>query len=497
LKVRAKPIDFNNILTWLNAVVASVLAGLLWAEQGNEYVNEQTLVLGLALCLETYVALRLERIRRDPFIILLAFSNVIYYSLRLITLTVFDFSIVFERYPYDARDSNFALLFIIVANVFLYGGLLLARSRANLRIDAAGRKANSPDAVLLLMFATFAITYLGSHFGEGTPRVVAVLIVLLTPQIMVAMGLVYYLLFRHSLGRKIFVAMATLILLEMVALTLFGSRSAIIWLIQSCILAALAVAGRIQLPRKAVLTGVALLPLGIALLIAAFTISTYNRAARDSGGFSLDVGRAAQLASEASTQMAGSGAALDLLVAPAAARAGFFDFSAEIIAHRDRYSAVINPTAYIKSVIDNILTPGFDVFDQPKIANSLLFVYRDWGLPSKEQVTHTDVYQSDQLGIYGEFYALFGYACLPVLFLLTYGLKVLYMRVESPNPFMFAMKRIIVLSIYARSIDSFGMDWTLSEILPLAIATFFYAPLFSSRTHPASLQPMVEGPKIS
>ena len=481
MKSGAKTFDFNTLLTWLNTLIACGIASLWWREQSNEYVDSRTLSLALALCLETYVALRLERVRRDPFILLLAFSNILYYSLRIVTLTIYDYSIVFERYAYDARESNFALVFIIIANLFLYGGLLLARSRKDLRIDAAGRQANSPGAVLLLMVVTFALTYLGGRWGQDTPRAVAVLVVLLSPPIMVTMTLVYYFLFRRSLSRVFAAATAVLILLEIVAHTLLGSRSALIGLVQSCILVAMAVSGRILLPRKTVLTGIALLPLGVVLLVGVFTISTFNRTAKDAGGYSLDIGRALQLAGDASSQLSAAAPALDLLIPPVAARAGFFDFSAEIIAHRDKYASVLNPTTYAESIIDNILTPGFDVFDQPKISNSLLFLYRDWGLPSKEQVANAEVYQSDQLGIYGEFYGLFGYACLPLLFLLTYGLKVLYMRVESPDPFIFAMKRIIVLSLYARTIDSFGIDWTLGEVLPLIAATFFYRPFFRNR----------------
>jgi hypothetical protein len=486
-------VDFNKVLMTLNVLVAGLLSVTYFREQSNDYINQHTLLLGLVLSVETHIALLLERKRRDPFVIMLAFSTILYYSLRLYTLALFEFSIVFDRFAYDAGDSNFALLFIIIANLFLYAGLFLARSRTTLEVNAAGRRPNFPLGVVLLMLATFAITYLGGRWGEDAPRPVAVLVVFLSPPIIVAMALAYYFLFKGSLSRRFAIATGALILLEIVAHTLLGSRSALVGLVQSCIMVALAIWGHIKLRRSAVITGIALLPVGAVLLVAAFTISTYNRAAQDSGGYSLDVSRAFALAGEAGSDLSSAGPALDVLISPVAARAGFFDFSAEIIAHRDKYRAVINVPAYFKSVVDNILTPGFDVFDQPKIANSLLFVYRDWGLPSKEQVARSDVYQSDQLGVYGEFYALFGYACLPLLFLMTYFLKTLYMRVASADPFVFAMKRIIVLSIFARSIDSFGVDWTIGEVLPLVVATFLYAPLFSSKPRTAG---QIDSPQL-
>lgn len=481
-RLHGAAVDFNTLLVWLNVVVACLIGSALWREQTNEYIDSQTLVLGLALCLETHVALVLERTRRDPFIILLAFSNILYYALRLFTLSLYPFSLVFERIgAYDARDSNFALLFIICANAFLYGGLLLARSRPDLRIDATGLRPRFPLGVPLLMLATFSVTYLGG--GADAPRVFSVLVVFLAPEIIVTLTLTYLVLFRKALSRGFAVATVSLLVIEMIARTLVGSRSAMIVFVQTLMLVALAIGGQIRLRRSAVIAGIALLPVGVALAVAAFAISTYNRVAKDSGD-SLDIGRAIDLADIASSDLTATSTA-DTLLPPLLARAGFFDFSAEIIAHRDKYAGVINLPAYGRSIVDNILTPGFDVFDQPKISNSLLFVYRDWGAPSKQQSDQVGVYQSDQLGIYGEFYALFGYSSLPLLFLLAYCLKRLYMRAGSSNPFMFAMKRIIILSIFTRTVDSFGFDWTLGEVLPLMVATFLYAPLFSSAKPPA------------
>jgi len=65
----------------------------------------------------------------------------------------------------------------------------------------------------------------------------------------------------------------------------------------------------------------------------------------------------------------------DLLLPKIFDRVGFLDFSSEIIANSKHYSNVINMTSYGKSIVDNIFTPGFDVYDQPKISNSLRFVY--------------------------------------------------------------------------------------------------------------------------
>jgi hypothetical protein len=140
---------------------------------------------------------------------------------------------------------------------------------------------------------------------------------------------------------------------------------------------------------------------------------------------------------------------------------------------------VFNMAAYGRSIVDNLLTPGFDVYDQPKIGNALQFVYEDMGTPSKELISEN--YQSDQFDIHGELYALFGYASLPLFFLIAFGLKRIYVRVSSPSPFVLAMKRIVILSAFIKIVDSYGMDWTIIEMVPFVAAIFLYTLFFRSR----------------
>jgi len=58
---------------------------------------------------------------------LLAFWMIFCYSFRIFTLSVLPFSSVFDRYTFDADDSNYALLYITVA--------VAIRRRANFRGD--------------------------------------------------------------------------------------------------------------------------------------------------------------------------------------------------------------------------------------------------------------------------------------------------------------------------------------------------------------------------
>jgi hypothetical protein len=476
-----KSTDFNSILIGANLLVMALLLLALATTEGNRNVNQETIALGLLLCLQTLAALWLERRRRDPFVILLAFTTIFYFALRIYTLTVYEFSDVFERFHYDAADSNYALVYILIANVFLYFGLYLVKIKRRQQIDPTGWEAASSTRIAILLVVAILFTYFsGGGDPDATPsRFLSFLSLFLAPNIIVLMTLSYFLLFRKTLTRRFAITIGALIAVEMILHTLTGSRSAIVVIVQNSILVGLAMSGRIKFPRRYMALSLLLLPVIVGLLVTSFAVSTYNRAVKLSGG-SFDIGAALDAA-----RQSGSGlpiaASLDLVLPQVFSRAGFFDYSAEVIAHREQYRAVINLAAYGRSIVDNVLTPGFDVYDQPKISNSLLFVYREWGEPSKLAVSTMEGYQSDQLGVYGEWYALFEYWSLPLLCAGAYLLKSMYVRLNSANPFVLMMKRVVVLFVFERILDSFGVDWTIEETIPLLAAIFIYALFFAIR----------------
>jgi hypothetical protein len=473
-----KKVDFNSILTGANLLIGGFLVFAFAQNGSNEYVDQQTILLGVVLSVQTHVALWFERRHRDPLVILLSFSMTFYYSFRLLTLTLYPFSVVFERYTYDTSDSNFALTFIIVANVFLYAGFYLGRFKGKLAIYAGNWKATSPMRVVFLILVVIIFAYFSGHYWteDNVPRVFNFLTIFVAQDIVLLMAMAYYFVFKQSLTKKVGFLIVAMILIDIVVHTLLGSRSGIVDTIKNYIFVALAIGGCVQLGRKYFVVGLVFSPVLVVLLVGSFAISTYNRAFKGEG--TLDVSRAFDLAMQSGSELSLE-ATLDEVVPLVAARAGFFDFSAEIIAHKDEYASVINLSSYAKSIVDNLLTPGFDVYDQPKISNALQFVYNGWGSPSKELVSES--YQSDQLGLYGELYALFGYASLPFFLVIAFLMKKLYGRMTSENPFVLAMKRVVVLWVFVRTLDSYGFDWTLLETIPRIAAIYLYQFFFRSK----------------
>jgi hypothetical protein len=475
----SRTIDFNDLLKTANLVVAILLVFTFWRMGGNEFIDEESIALAILLCIQTHIALRIERRRRDPFVILLAFDMILFYCFRIVTLTIYPYSLAFGRIQFDSGNSNYALIFIFVANTILYTGLYVAGVGKSPSIDSNGWRATSPVRVILLMLAAIIFAYFStSYWNEDTiPRGLSFLALFLAPGITILMSLSYYLLFRKTLSRKFALSIISLIVADAVIHSLLGSRGAIVVIVQNIIVVSLSVMGCITLRRKYVWLGIALMPAAAALLVGTFVISTYIRSANDTGR-TLELGRALELAGDPDSALS-AGTELELILPPIADRAGYFDYSADIIAHRDEYASVLNLSTYGKSIIDNILTPGWDVYDQPKISNALRFIYQALGRPSKQWVT-ADNYQSDQIGIYGEFYGLFAYACLPLMFVVAFAFKRIYLRLTSWNPFFLAMKRGIVLFAFVWTLDSYGVDWNILQVLPLVVAIFIYGPFFSS-----------------
>jgi hypothetical protein len=472
-RAKIRTIDFNSILMLVNFAVAGLIVWSYNVNHDNQYVNFGTILLGLTLCLQTHVALALEKKQRDPFVILLVITMIFYFSLRIATLTLYPYSVVFVRYSYTAENSNVAALFIIIANFFFYFGLFAVRSKKPAAIETDGWKPVSTLRVFAIVILGILFLNAKSSFWNeaAIPRELLFLELFFSASIILLMALTYYLLFRKVLPKKVALGLIVLIAAEAILHTLTGSRAAIVGIVQNVIFVLLAVFGAIKMSRRLFLIFICLAPVAAVLLAASFSLATQMRT-HNAAKEGLDLASVLEIAEQIDFRLDNA----DSVFPPVFDRIGYFDYSAEIIAHADRYASVINVESYVKSIVDNLLTPGFDIFDQARISNSLKFIYADTGPPLKSQVSAD--YQSDQLGIYGELYALFGYVSLPLFAILAILFKLAYYRLRPTNPFDEAIKKVVILYIFLMCVNSYGFDWTIIESLPFVISVFLYRLFF-------------------
>jgi hypothetical protein len=337
-----------------------------------------------------------------------------------------------------------------------------------------------PARALFLLISVVAFSYTNSFYwnADTVPRFFNFIKRILDVNAVVTYTVLYLLLFRKSIAPRIFYCACAVILIEAGIHLLAGSRGVIMVIVLNLMLATLAVHGKVEFSRKFVAISVVCLPIILASLAATFTVATFLKRNQE-GDRRFDVIRIAELIRGMPIKEMATNAVADSLP-PIFDRLGYLDYAAEIIAHSERYRKVISIPAYARSLVDNLLTPGFDIFDQPKIANSLRFVYQDAGKPRKSLVAKA--YQSDELTVYGELYNLFAYASLPLFLLIAYMLKRIYFGIQNGSPFLFSMKRLVVLMTFLMLLNSYGLDWVLIDIsvliatLPLWIFFFQSVP---------------------
>jgi hypothetical protein len=161
-------------------------------------------------------------------------------------------------------------------------------------------------------------------------------------------------------------------------------------------------------------------------------------------------------------------------------RIGYLDYCAELIAHDKIYSPIFSYEYYAKSFIDNILTPGFDIYGIPKVSNSQRFIYNNQGLPTKEKVDET--YHSDEFTFYGESYVLYGkwFSLIPIFFI-AFLFKRIYVKLNDKNIFHLCVKRSIILMIFYYFMNSYGLDWVTALTIGFVSTYFLFRWAFKFR----------------
>jgi hypothetical protein len=491
-------LDARDLLRGMNGGVALLMMLAYPMFQDAKYVNGLTLLAGLALALQVHWGLSKQKESADPFVIVLLYYVTTYYTLRVVTLAVFDMSDVFRRFPFGPQDTNYALSFIVACNASMLYGFRLMKKQASLPSYALWTwgDARNVEVFLRHLLLVLSIFVIGSVTGafdwlSGQFQILRVLIFFLRPTTLFVLVGAYLVVFYHEVPARYFVTFTSLYLLTVFDLIILGSRGQIIYFIE--MLALLLIAnGTSRIRRKWVFRGLMLTPFLLLVLVVTYNFATLQRSANAKAEETrLEV--AADNFYGAITN--GEGLSdLKSNVAHILSRVGFLDISAEIIAHEPQYRSVFSASYYAKSFVDNVLTPGFDYYDTPKIAYSLIFKHQDLnqGNPSKSYLLENNLYHSDQLGVYGEMYVLFGWYSLPLLFLFAYFLKWVYWNLcVAGNAYEEMVRKVVVLAFFVNIINSFGFDWVVVQTIPFVLTASFLIiylkRVASQKSHEASV----------
>jgi len=472
-------ISLTKILQIVNFTSLILTWYLFITEGGNEYINLTSVILCTILSIQAYLFLKYADKQNNPLIFILSFQLVIYYVIRICTLLYVPYSMVFLRLnAIDFNDCNYTLIFIILSNIFLFLGIYLANTKediisstslsSSLYMNNNNDKIYGTRLVLIILFTYFLAFSDFLKFDSIVRLAGFVRSIFLNPYTILLLSIVYFIYYFSVFDFKIKIFTILLIILFIVIVTLNGSRSGVLTIIVFYIIANLAIQKYISFNYiYVVILTFIILPLSLFL----FLTSTYIRKV---GADELNVKSKIDIVKNYEVDLSADNR---LVFAPVFDRIGFFDYATEIIAHKQQYKEVFNLIFYSKSIIDNSLSPGFDVFDTPKLSNSLMFMYDDTlGSPSKKIVV--DEYHSDEFTIYGEYYSLFwGYGSLVMFFITGYLFQKILNRKSKLTGVTSAIQKALVLLVFYTLINSFGIDWLIFDLVGIFVCYFLFAKL--------------------
>jgi len=431
--------DFNSILKTAN-VFLCILSIYLYSINGaNEYVNIYTIGLAAILGLENIVMLFYEKRSRNPFIVIIVFLSTFFYFVRITTLAAIPLSVIFERDSVTSEDLNYALIFIIFCNVSMFLGFYIRRApkvkpENERQAKYSARKMRNAIMILLIMIIIMWLNSIGIAGGGLASFLIELFF---HQQVLLLFSFVFLIYHYDDIPGRARWQVLFIILGYVFFVTVSGSRSAILVIGILMFMSVLVVKKRVLVNKWIILSCLILIPISIFLYIFA----TFSR------GLEVRETNAVNLLNLMNEKGFFDQESMHFFLGRIFERIGFLDFSTSLIAQREKFSVVLNPIYYTKSIIDNVLTPGFDVFNTPRASHALGHVAIGQGIPTRETVAES--YQSDQMGIYGEYYVLFfGYPALVAFFFLAYIFQWLYDSFRTKNFFLSCLYRR-----FARELD--------------------------------------------
>lgn len=441
-----------------NVAIALIL---LWQNQmdiSSVYTDQWTVLLALVMAGVLHCVLWYERRRRNPLLIIIVVIILGFFLFRIVTLNIYSFSEVLSRSGCAPAAVNSAFCFIITATVALCLGIGAAARPGRIVLPLGQQRVGGVHRVIAFLFLSLLVMYL---VDADSFWLISIIRSFFNQNLVLGVVITYLLATPHSLRTKSIVW--SLVALEGVLHLLGGSRGSLYTIAVCYLCAHLAMFNRLQWTRSQALVTVTLVVLAFPIALVAFHQATSIRGSKTAATITLQ--DSSDIALESALRIGGID--FEDKVKPILDRLGFFDFSIDLIVNRERYKGVVTVTAHVKSIVDNLLTPGFDIFDQPRISNSLRNAYAGGEL-KKSQVAES--YHTDQLGVFGELYVLFGYFGIVVIFTMGYAIQRAYQHDAGGSRLVLAIRRYTIITIFYNLINSYGVDWVVIDGVVLIVS---------------------------
>lgn len=468
LNPSARGFEFFQILRYSNLIVY-LFVNIFYLINGlTDTVDELTLFLYLILVIQINYFLLKER--HNPFIIIWTFFLIYFYSTRVLTIywnSDNSSSQVLQRLGQaTSLDINYTIIHILLANIMFYFGLRGINGEKNDATISQKYEISHKRIVILLILFIFYVQLLAfikieviSSFLNNIISINGILLI--------AFASLFFPINRYYKLIIIYILLGYAILRF-----LSGSRSILIIYLHFLLITMLA--NNIYLVKN---KKVLLFILMILISIISFPMATYLR--EIAGVNYQDINYIDYFVKGIEYYLNFNYDPLILI--PIFDRAGFLDFTIDAIKNADSYSYVINLQWQIKSIIDG-LTPGFDLFDKPLIANALIGIYSD--NENFFNKINFEGYQSDQINFYGEIFILFGpIFSLPIYLIFGIFFKSMYKFYIKKNEFNNFVWKSFILYVFILFINSFGLDWTIINSISLFISIYLILLIIKNKNN--------------
>ena len=449
----------------------------IFVDSYAHYIDRESLFYYVLISIQIHCSLKFAKNKNNFLILIFNYYLLFYYLLRIASLAYTDYSPIFDVYFYgpSVDDINFTLKYILLANFFIYFGFSIF---SNYSFDFSVIKKNliSPLAVNLFLiiygfFIFIEFNDMGRTFLSTLTPFFPPLILFIAPIIYMFLGFIIFIIYRKYLSRVQISIFISLTLYFIGGSILDATRSIPIFALETififlCIL-------KVKFTRAIYLGILFISPLVLFFFFLLFSYSTELRAQKYT--FENDVVHEYVL--NRHTKLSYYESKAPTILKMMFNRIGYLDATINLQQHNQNYEQVVSLKKLAKSLVDNVLTPGFDVFDHPKMANSLVFLYKNYnqGIVSKKVLeSNQEFYQADILTLYGELYLYFGYMSFFIFMMWALIGNLCLNKLHFKNNFFNLAFKIFIILFTVRSFNSFGLDWVFHEILPfLAIIIVF------------------------
>ena len=436
----------------------------------NMYINEWSVCLGVILVVISHFVLTDAERNKNHLLCILAYIMVVHYELRIVTLNYTEYSYIFgTHFPVKAAQINSTLVYCIVAYIVSWYAFHYSHQKIHPKIENDETlKKTAARNVLLVLYISFFLQQLGAIGIPVVTQIVDIASTFFLNALFILMfGIGFFIYNWRNVSQQEKLLFILFLIIHVLLHTLGGSRSAIYTIVIMVFICFLAF-DMVRIKIRYIVMGLIAAPL-MAFMFLYATLTTQ---------MDMKAGSLSEVKEVTSYLFdKNDGNDISIILAPVFDRVAFFDFTVEMVQNRGYLCNYIKPSYYVESIVDNLLTPGFNIFDMPRMSYIVEKCYYIKGKPSITgyNLNDADYYHSDCMTWFGEAYLIFGWILvLPVILFVGLFIKKRYIKELQNVGITNTWKRMVLLFVTYTLLYSYGLDWLFIDIVGWVINYYIF-----------------------